>query len=82
LRNSKSAKESLENITIQDEDKLVSFDVKSLFTSVPLDLALKCVDEIITANPDLLIEQTKLSKEEILELVKLCLEAAVFEWRG
>jgi len=45
---------------------------------VPLDLATQCVDEVITRNPDLLAEQTKLTKDEILDLIKFCLTGATY----
>ena len=39
LKNAHSLKELLSNMTVPGDHELVSFDVKSLFTSIPLDLA-------------------------------------------
>ena len=66
---------------IPDDQLLVSFDVKSLFTSVPTDIAHQQVREVLMNNQDLLHQHTSLSIEEILELLTLCLNAAVFQWQ-
>ena len=81
LKNSSDAKQFLENIVISDDQLLVSFDVKSLFTSVPTDIAHQQVREVLMYNQDLLHQHTSLSIEEILELLTLCLNAAVFQWQ-
>ena len=78
LKNSSDAKQFLENIVIPDDQLVVSFDVKSLFTSVPTDIAHQQVREVLMNNQDLLHQHTSLSIEEILELLTLCLNAAVF----
>lgn len=40
IKNSKTAKDKLQDIEIEDNEVLVSYDVKSLFTSVPTDMAV------------------------------------------
>ena len=42
MKNTAQAKELLSSVAIPGDYNLVSFDVKSLFTSVPHDLALEC----------------------------------------
>lgn len=81
LKNTMEAKQSLENLIIPDDHILVSFDVKQLFTSVPLDLALSCVDEIIESNRNLFNQSTTLEPEEVTQLLKICLDASVFKWK-
>ena len=82
LKNSSDAKQFLENIVIPDEQLLVSFDVKSLFTSVPIDIAPQQDRQVLMSNQHLLHQHTSLSIEEILELLTLCLNVAVFLWQG
>ncbi len=48
---------------------LVSFDVKSLFTSIPLQLAIESVKETL-AN---YIGELPIPKEEIIDPLTLCL---------
>ena len=81
LKNSSDAKQFLENIVIPDDQLLVSFDVKSLFISVPTDIAHQQVGEVLLNNQDLLHQHTSLSIEEVLELLSLCLNVAVFQWQ-
>jgi len=55
----------------------VSFDVKSLFTSVPLQLALQCTENAIqqcTVKP--------LPTEDIVDLLNLCLTSTYFQYNG
>ena len=40
IKNSKTAKDKLQDIEIEDNEVLVSYDVKSLFTSVPTDMVV------------------------------------------
>ena len=56
------------------------FDVKALFPSVPTDLALQCVEKVLDENPQMLQSSTLLDKNDILDLLKICLEAAVFKF--
>ena len=39
-------------MTIAEDEILVSFDVKSLFTSVPVPDAIIAIEEIVTADQD------------------------------
>ena len=43
LKNAHSLKELLSNMTVPEDHELVSFDFKSLFTSIPLDLTRESV---------------------------------------
>ena len=58
---------------------MVSFDVKSLFTSIPQELALDSILDKIKNSPNLM-NHTHLSPDEIIDLLKLCFEANFFQW--
>ena len=68
----------LKTIQIPDNNKLVSFDVKSLFTSIPLELALVCTETVITNTTDVL----QLPTDDIMELLELCLTSTYFQYNG
>ena len=66
-----------------DHDEiLVSFDVKSLFTNVSTYYAKQCVKDIIQSNLSLLHSKTKLSVDDILELLDICTNATLFSWQN
>ena len=54
----------------------MSFDLKSLFTSIPLELAIDSVKEALANyNDDLPIP-----KDEVIDLLILCLESTFFQY--
>ena len=53
-------------VQIPDDYKIVSFNVKSLFTSIPLQLALQCTETAILQSTDPLLLPT----EDIMDLLK------------
>ena len=60
---------------------LVSFDVVSLFTNVPADLAVRVAHERLSADSSL-AERTSLSTEQVVNLLKFCLDATYLAYRG
>ena len=65
-------------VQIPDDYKVVSFDVKSLFPSIPLQLALQCTETAIFKYTDPL----PLPTEDIVDLLNLCLMSAYFQYNG
>jgi hypothetical protein len=64
VRNSKDFVDFVMTQTVEPDEQIVSFDVISLFTSIPVDLALKIVKEELE-NTDIWKEHTKLTIEQI-----------------
>jgi hypothetical protein len=60
------------------QDTLVSFDVVSLFTNVPLDEALQAIRNKL-ANDNTLAERSILKEEAIMELLDVCLRTTCFQ---
>ena len=56
----------------------MSFDVKSLFTSIPLQLALQCTETAIQQSTVTL----PLPTEDIMDLLNLCLTSTDFQYNG
>lgn len=59
-------------ISLDDNNKMVSFDVISLFTKVPMEDAMTAIRDK-SNNDDALDERTTMTTEEICKLTKLCL---------
>ncbi|KAG5891991.1 hypothetical protein JTB14_007739 [Gonioctena quinquepunctata] len=73
--------EKLDELQIQDGDLLVSFDVESLFTNVPIDKTLEIVKKRLE-NDTSLKTRTKLDVSAIIELLKLCTEKTYFQFKN
>ena len=81
VENSSHLAEILRGTTIAEDEVLVSFDVKSLFTSVPVQPAIDCVKKILLADPSWAL-QSPISIPVILQLLTLCLEDTSFKFRN
>ena len=81
ISNTKDFIEKLQDIEIADDEVMVSFDVKALFTSVPTDAA-KVVISNLLENDSQLSERTNLTADTIMELVNLCIETTNFQFKG
>ena len=66
---------------VEAEEALVSFDVNSLFTNVPIDEAVHVIHRKLMEEEDL-VERTPLPAERIAELLQLCLKSTYFSYNG
>ena len=78
--NSKELVTKIEHIRLSENDILVSFDVVSLFTNVPVEEACIFAKERLLLDSTL-PQRTNLSPENIYDLLKLCLTTTCFQWR-
>ena len=62
---------------IDESEIMVSFDVKSLFTNVPIDKTLEVIGNKLI-NDQSLEERSILSPEQITKLVEVCLKTTYF----
>ena len=69
LQSTENFIDAIKTIQILDDHRLVSFDVKSLFTSIPLQLALDCTENAIKNST----AELPLPTDEIMDLLNLCL---------
>lgn len=70
VKNSLEFKNRLFNKQIRDDEKLVSFDVVSLFPSIPVDLAINIIEE----KWNVIEEYTTMEKGLFLRILKFCIE--------
>ena len=66
--------DAIKTIQTPDDHKLVSFDVQSLFTSIPLQLALDCTENAIKNST------VELPTDDIMDLLNPCL--TYFQYNG
>ncbi|BHF72651.1 hypothetical protein SprV_0401571900 [Sparganum proliferum] len=64
--------ERIKHLKLEPDESMVSFDVVSLFTSIPLQLAIDVVDQLLAERYE---ERDKpLKSEHLLELLRYCLK--------
>ena len=78
LQSTENFIDAIKTVQIPDDYKLVSFDVKSLFTSIPLQLALQCTETAIQQST----VKLPLPTEDIMDLLNLCLTSTYFQYNG
>ena len=67
---------------MEAEKALVSFNVTSMFTNVPIDKAVDVICRKLTEEEEELVERTPLLVERIAELLQLCLKSTYFSYNG
>ena len=80
LQSTENFIDAIKTVQIPNNHRRVSFGVKSLFTSIPLQLALDCTGTLLqhTANDTPL----PLPNDKTMDLLKLCLESTFFQYNG
>ena len=81
IENTKYFLEEIKDIEIGEDEVMVSFDVKSLFTNVPTEDAVKTIEDFVTDDAKL-EERIDMSPSTFMELVKLCLSTTEFQFRN
>ena len=69
----------ISQIHLEDNDLLVSFDIKSLFTRVPINDALIIIKDRLLVDSEL-ENRTTMSPHQICSLVELCLKSTFFSY--
>ena len=77
IKNSSHFVEMIKDRTISESDLMVSFDIKSLFTRVPIKECLEIVEEKLNSD-DTLGERTTLTPSTITNLLSLCMSSTYF----
>ncbi|KAK8778177.1 hypothetical protein V5799_020483 [Amblyomma americanum] len=81
IKNSQDFIENIKDVTLDENDILVSFDVCSLFTSVPVELAVHTCKEALKNDPSF-PDRMPLEVGEITELLRFCLANTYFVYNG
>jgi hypothetical protein len=81
LKNSCHFSEFVRGKTLKADQVLVSFDVVSLFTNIPVDLVIKVGTKRLRQDGTLL-QRTSLPVEDIIDLLSFCLNTTYFVFEG
>ena len=73
--------EQVRNITLVSGECLSSYDVSALFTSVPIDPALKIIKDLLVKDPTLK-DRTVMGIDDIIVLLEFCLKNTYFSFQG
>ncbi len=79
--NSYSFVDEIKNITVCESDILVSYDVVSLYTKVPVKESLTCIRAKLETD-DTLSDRTNLTVDEIVKACALCLGSTYFTFQN
>ena len=78
LQSTENFTDAIKTVQIPDDYKLVYLDVKSLFTSIPRQLALQSIETAIRQST----VRQPLPTEDIMDLLNLCLTSTSFQYNG
>ena len=81
VRNSKHFVEVMTGLRVEEDEMLVSFDVSSLFTYVPIDEAVQVIRDRLRGD-ETLVNRTTLSPDRVGELLEACLRSTYFCYGG
>ncbi len=70
----------IRDLKLEDNEVMISFDVVSLFTSIPQELAMNTVQRLLLQDGEH-NEDSEPSVEDILELLRFCLDT-IFTFNG
>ena len=72
----------VQTLSLDEDEMMVSFDVKSLFTSVPTDVACEVARKRLEIenekNDSSVFANTGMDADDILRLLRLCLDTTYF----
>ena len=81
VKDSSELKRFIVSESISESETMVSFDVSSLFTNVPVEESVGVIRDMLELD-DTLEDRTPLTPERITELLGMCLRSTYFSYGG
>ena len=81
VKNSEHFISMIKDLNLGPDETLVSFDVSSLFTNVPVDEAVEVIHDMLVKD-ETLDERTTLLPDRIAELLETCLNSTYFSYKN
>ncbi|XP_035661757.1 uncharacterized protein LOC118406009 [Branchiostoma floridae] len=81
IKNSADFVNKIKDIRVEEDEIIISYDVCSLFTSIPPKRAVAVVRDFLESDTTL-GERTSLSSKQICDLLELCLGCTYFVYNG
>ena len=81
VHNNQDLLEDLRSQKVEEDECLMSFDVKALFTSVPVQPAIQIIQKLLEEDQDLK-QRTSMSVSQIISLLEFCLGSTYFTFKG
>ena len=81
LQNTKDFIQQLKEVKLQQDETIISYDVKALFTSVPIQPVLNIIKNKLE-NDQQLQQRTSMSVSQITSLLEYCLRSTYFVFQG
>ena len=81
VQNTMDFVEQVKNIRLQPQECIISYDVKALFTSVPIKPAINIIKQLLEDDKELQ-HRTSMTAQHIICLLEFCLNNTSFIFQG
>ena len=81
VRNNQDFIQSIEEVTVESEECMMSYDVKYLFTSIPIQTTLNIIKKLLEEDTSLQ-QRTTMAVKHIYSLLEFCLTNTYFSFQG
>ena len=81
LKNTEDLVDTMREVRLSEDEILVSYDVKSLFTSIPINETIQICEQRLREDGTL-SERTEMSVDTIIILLRFCLLSSAFMYEG
>ena len=81
IKNTGDFVQQMKGITLQAKEWITSYDVSTLFTSVPIDPSINIIRKKLELDQKL-YTRTSMKVEQIISLLELCMKITYFQFQG